>query len=224
MLYNEVEIKSAALGGSTLLGTINLAPNPRGSVLFSHNASGSKDDPVLSALEHSTFQAGFSTLKYDFHYLQDSAPGSVDLENISFPDVLKDFDAAYSTLLNKVTVSNVYLVGKSLGGVTSLAYSIENSLKNPIIILGFFEPWVMKYIGESKLRDLKAPVCVIHGERDEYTTIEATRALLGKNRVNSTLYEIKSAQHGLKSFDESVRTSEDIFAEVEQILLKFLTK
>ncbi|MEK7595523.1 MAG: alpha/beta family hydrolase [Patescibacteria group bacterium] len=217
MLYNEVLIKSQARGGCELAGTLDIVNNSRISALFSHNSSGNKDDFINTELSKYLLANNISTMRYNFHYV-DRFP----VQEAQFDDVMMDVDASYTMLVNRAVVPNVYLLGKSLGGAVSLEFSIRNQLKNPIIILGFYEPLVTKYITEARLKSLRSKVLVLQGEKDQYSNPAAIRAYFGRNSLSFLMYEIKNAQHSLESFDESVRTTADILQELKNKISEFI--
>ena len=194
-MFNDIELKSQAQGGVTLQAIFNKVTNPKGAVLLSHNSSGTKDDLVLCEVEKALFAQGYSTLRYNFHYV-----GKMAGLEAKFEDILLDMEAAYSFLLDNVSVPNVYLIGKSLGGVVSMEYSIQNALKCPLIILGFYQQGVETYVTEQKLKTFRSPLLIIHGEKDQYTTSDSIRTLLGKNRVANDLFVIQGAVHSLEPF------------------------
>lgn len=218
-MFNDVTIKSAAKGGSELAGTFNQVSNSKGLVLLSHNAHGSKEVPLIINFEANLNTNNYSTLRYNFHYV-DTMP----VENAVWEDLLSDINAAYSLMMSKGVTRNVFMIGSSIGGSVTMEYAIRNDLRCPIIILGFDMNSPVKYITEARLKDLKAPLLVLHGEKDRYSDLNSVRTLLGKSRLNFNLFEIKGASHTLKSADEAVRTTEDIFIEVMTKSLEFIEK
>ncbi len=218
-MYNDVVINSPAGGGSKLEGTFDLALNSKAAVLFSHNSSGSKDESIIVELQNYLLKLGLTTFRYNFHYVR-----RIPVDQAAFEDVLLDIDTAYTYLMSKVSVPNIFLIGKSLGGVVSMEYMIRSGVRCPVIVLGFYEPSVTKYITEARLKDLKSPLLVLHGENDQYTKMEQVRTILGRNRLNYKLYGIKNASHSLSSVDLSVRTNEDIMGEVKSRISDFLNE
>lgn len=218
-MYNDVVITSAARGGSKLDGTFDSAPNSKAAVLFSHNSSGSKDESVIISLQDYLFKTGLTTFRYNFHFVH-----RIPVDEATFEDVILDIDAAYTYLMSRVSVPNIFLVGKSLGGVVSMDYMIRSGVRCPIIVLGFYEPSVTKYVTEARLKDLKSPLLVLHGENDQRAQMEQVRTILGRNRLNYKLYGIKNASHGLASVDLSTRTNEDIMDEIKYRVADFLNE
>ena len=191
---------------------------PKGAVLFSHNASGNKEDPIIVTLhDHFYHQYKFTALRYNFYYVS-----KIDFREVKFEDLIMDLDSAYSLLLDNAPVKNVFLVGKSIGGVVSLEYLIQNNLRSPVIILGFYEPAITNYITEERLRELKSPVLVLQGENDEYIKAFDVRTVLERNHLNFKLTELKGGAHNLASNDENIRKSEDILNEIIQSITDFV--
>ncbi len=218
-MYNDVLINSKALGGSKLAGTINRVSSPLGAILFSHNAAGNKDVPLIATLEQYYFQKNYNTLRYNFHYVN-----RIAVENAKFEDIISDIDGAYTFLLENSIVRNVYLIGASLGGVACLEYSLQAQIRCPVVVLGFFEPLVTKYVTEARLKDLKSPILVLHGEKDQYLDVESVRTYLGRNRLNFTLYGVPRADHRFDPVNEAERGKGDIISEIELKITDFIAK
>lgn len=219
-MYNDIVIKSSVLGGVDLAATLDLANNPRGAVLFSHNSHGDKEDVVLSNIQVNLLNLHYTTLRYNFHYVEKKLP----VETVRVEDLVEDLDAAYSLLLQKVVVPNVYLVGRSLGGVVSMRFATENKLRCPIIILGFHLPGFEKYMNENSLKTLKSKIFVLHGQNDQYNNATQVRDYLARLGLSFEVREVQGAAHGLLSADESIRSSEDILEEVVTSVIEFVSK
>ncbi len=218
-MYNDVIVKTQSFGGCDLDATFDQAHNPRGVVLFSHNSHGNKDDVVLTNIQANLFNLRYTTLRYNFHFVAKKiAP-----ENVRPEDLVEDLDSAYSFMLQKVVVPNVYLIGRSLGGVVSAKFAVENRLRCPVVILGFHLESFQKMIDEQFLKSLKSKLFVLHGAKDEYNSSTDVRNYLSKLGLSFEVREIAGASHNLLSADESVRTSEDVLEEVVTDCIEFVS-
>ncbi len=218
-MYNDVIIKTQSLGGCDLEATFDQAHNPKGVVLFSHNSHGSKEDVVLTNIQANLYNLHYTTLRYNFHFVAKKLAA----ENVKPDDLVEDLDSAYSFMLQKVVVPNVYLIGRSLGGVVSAKFAVENRLRCPVIILGFHLEAFQKMVDEPFFKSLKSKLFVIHGEKDEYNNSTDVRNYLSRLGLSFEVREIAGAAHNLLSADESIRASEDVLEEVVTDCIEFVT-
>ena len=154
---------------------IPAAERPIGHVLFCHGNGGNIGDRVLhAALLH---RAGFDVLLFDYRgYGRSTGRASED-------GTYRDARAARAALLARCGADgNVLYVGESLGGAVAVALAAEAPPAGLVVVSTFtsvrdmarrYYPFVPKavvpdaYPSLRRVRDLRAPLLVVHGDRDD---------------------------------------------------------
>lgn len=147
-----------------------------GHVLLCHGNAGNVGDRVLHASLLAT--AGFDVLLFDYRgYGRSSGRPSE-------PGTYRDARAARRTLLRQPEVeqSQIFYLGESLGGAIALALALEFPPKGLILQSTFtgvremarlHYPFIPRAVVPDAyptlrlIRDLQAPLLVLHGDRDE---------------------------------------------------------
>ena len=125
----------------------------------------------------------------------------------------RDVTAAYSHLVNSLGIpsSMVYLFGKSLGGAVALDLAIRQPVSGLILESSFtnvrdmsrlmFGPIPAHWFARSrfdnlaKIRNLKVPLLVIHGEQDEVVPFKQGKRLLQAAPEPKFFYWVSCAGH-----------------------------
>ncbi len=159
---------------------------PVGHLLLCHGNAGNVGDRVLHAALLTA--AGFDVLLFDYRgYGQSSGTPSED-------GTYRDARAALACLLEQqgVDATRVIYLGESLGGAIALDLALEHPPKGLVLLSVFtgvrdlgrlhypFVPSALvpdAYPTRSRIRDLRAPLLVLHGDRDEIVPLAQGRAL-----------------------------------------------
>jgi uncharacterized protein len=173
--------------GDRLRGWWINAPAPsRGHVLLCHGNAGNIGDRVLHASLLSA--VGFDVLVFDYRgYGQSSGRPSEE-------GTYRDARAARSALLahDEVQASRLFYLGESLGGAVALALALESPPTGLILQSTFTSiramsrvhyPFIPRalvpdaYPSLRRIRTLRAPLLVMHGERDDVVPVSHGRSL-----------------------------------------------
>lgn len=156
----------------------------RGHVLLCHGNGGDIADRVAYARLLS--MAGFDVLLFDYRgYGRSSGKPSVE-------GTYRDALAAHAELLKRAKDHSVFYLGESLGGAVALALALERPPAGLILQSAFTSvrdmarlhyPYIPRavvpdaYPSIALVRDLRAPLMVLHGERDDIVPASHAEAL-----------------------------------------------
>jgi fermentation-respiration switch protein FrsA (DUF1100 family) len=173
--YEEVAIETED-GERVHAWWIPAAERPIGQVLFCHGNGGNIGDRVLhAALLH---RAGLDVLLFDYRgYGRSTGRASEE-------GTYRDASAARAALLDRrdVEAGHVLYVGESLGGAVAIALALEAPPAGVVLVSTFtsvrdmarrhypFIPAAIvpdAYPSLRLVRDLHAPLLVLHGDRDD---------------------------------------------------------
>jgi fermentation-respiration switch protein FrsA (DUF1100 family) len=185
LAFDEVEL--ATEDGERLYGWWIAAREPSlGHLLFCHGNGGNIGDRVLNAALLAA--AGFDVLLFDYRGYGRSTGG---------PDeqgTYNDAHGALAALLARPEVDRdrVFYLGESLGGAVALALAVDRPPRGLILQSTFtsirdvarahypFLPTVLipnAYPSLRLIRRLRAPLLVLHGDRDDIVPVAQGRAL-----------------------------------------------
>jgi len=179
----------------------------------------------------------FPTLSFDFNYITNGVPPSIDKkrEEAELYELISDY-------AGKNIYSNFVLIGKSMGGVLSLRIATTNIANiKAVIILGFplrlgvnvdlsllqnnpFVPALDYLSGFSKtIKNVTCQVLIIQGKNDLLGTKDDIDWLIHNSKhKNINVQFIENATHSFGSLDAS--TSKEENYDKSYILLKHHVK
>lgn len=148
-------------------------PNPdaRYTILYSHGNA--EDVGHLLPLLEDIKGMGFSVFAYDYRGYGTSS-GTPSEKN-----AYRDVDAAYDYLVNALSIpaNRIIALGRSLGGAVAVDLAQRRQLGGLIIESSFVTAYRVlthiplfpfdKFKSISKIKEVRCPVLVIHGKRDE---------------------------------------------------------
>lgn len=148
-------------------------PNPDApyTILYSHGNA--EDIGQLLPMLEDVKGMGFSVFAYDYRGYGTSS-GTSSEEN-----AYQDEDAAYSYLVNNLDVpaNQIIALGRSLGGAVAIDLAHRKQLGGLIIESSFITAYRVltnislfpfdKFNSISKIKEVRCPILVIHGKRDE---------------------------------------------------------
>lgn len=156
----------------------------RGHVLLCHGNAGDIGDRIAAA--RLLTMAGFDVLLFDYRgFGRSSGKPSVD-------GTYRDAHAARAALLERAEDDRVFYLGESLGGAVALALALESPPTGLILQSAFTSvrdmarlhyPYVPRalvpdaYPSLTLVRGLRAPLMILHGERDEIVPASHAKAL-----------------------------------------------
>jgi fermentation-respiration switch protein FrsA (DUF1100 family) len=179
------EIVFAATDGERLHGWwLPARAQRRGHVLLCHGNGGNIADRITHA--RLLTRAGFDVLLFDYRgYGRSSGKPSAEGTH-------RDALAAHAELLTRSEDHRVFYLGESLGGAVALALALERPPAGLILQSTFTSvrdmarlhyPYVPQalvpdvYPSIALIRDLRAPLMILHGERDDIVPASHAEAL-----------------------------------------------
>ena len=166
---------------------IDARSEPLGHLLLCHGNAGNIGDRVLHA--ELLTAAGFDVLLFDYRGYGRSSGSPTEA------GTYRDARAALGCLLQQPGVdrARVFYLGESLGGAVALELSLERPPTGLVLLSAFtgvrelarlhypFVPSALvpdAYPALRRIRELHAPLLVLHGDRDEIVPLSQGRALL----------------------------------------------
>lgn len=148
-------------------------PNPeaRYTILFSHGNA--EDIGELRQTLENIRDAGFSVFAYDYRGYGTSSGAPTEA------GAYRDADAAYDYLVNdlKIPAERIVAHGRSLGGAVAVDLASRRELGGLIVENSFVTAYRVltrvplfpldKFKNISKIKDVRCPVLIIHGTKDE---------------------------------------------------------
>jgi pimeloyl-ACP methyl ester carboxylesterase len=181
------------------------APTParrRGHVLLCHGNGGDIGDRILHA--RLLTRAGYDVLLFDYRGFGHSSGKP------SEAGTYRDARAAHDVLLGRVEDDRVFYLGESLGGAVALALALERPPAGLILQSAFTSvrdmarlhyPYVPRavvpdaYPSIALVHDLRAPLMILHGERDAIVPVWHGEALHDAARSPKRMHVFPQAGH-----------------------------
>jgi alpha-beta hydrolase superfamily lysophospholipase len=199
-------------------------PNPSGLVFFLHGNAG----------DLSTWTTGvdyYRRINYDLFIFDYRGYGKSTGQIESEAQLHADVRAAWDRVAPSYAGKPIVIYGRSLG--TGLATHLAREVDAALLVLvtpftslaaaakriyPFAPEWLLKYPLRSDrvAPEVRMPVLLVHGTRDELLPLDFSRALLGRFRAPAELLVIDGATHGDIHLFDAYR--EGIAARVAQIV------
>lgn len=140
-------IRFKSLDGVQLVGTVSMPSDaPLHAVLLAHGLPSSRDEwGFYRDFARTLNAAGVASLRFDFRFNGDSAPGQ--LSNLTLAQLVVDLEAAYRVLTTRVPLSvRVAVVGTSCGGAVVTRWA--SAIRRPQTRIFLMAP-VLDYVYEA---------------------------------------------------------------------------
>lgn len=191
--------------------------SPKVIIIFSHGSNGDRNTDFMKTVSEGIVKTknDIGVLTYDFNFANRSEPSADLSDEIAS---LKDQIGWVEKNFPKV---NIFLVGKSLGGVVSLKYQadVKNQSVKGIFMLGMpFKlgfppnlnllkepnPVLSNYIAEyaSLFKEIMLPVYIIQGDKDDLCDVKELNQFVNAY-PNIKLVIVTGATHSFLSPDQS---------------------
>ncbi|VUT25926.1 MAG: Alpha/beta hydrolase family protein [Candidatus Methanolliviera sp. GoM_asphalt] len=138
------------------------------------------------------FSNDFSVFRFDFRGCGESEGDKIrDLSNR-----IEDLRAAINLIKNQPSVdANIGLFGSSMGGYLSILIAAEEEIK---AIVTWSAPYRLGYLksdARDVIQDIRCPIMIIHGDKDELVPISHARELYDCADEPKELKIIDGADH-----------------------------
>ncbi|MBU2589271.1 MAG: alpha/beta fold hydrolase [Nanoarchaeota archaeon] len=202
---------------------INKAENSKEiTILILHAFTGKKENRTINFLAKQLPKKYYNTLQFDF-----SGHGESEgiLQEATISKQLKDI----KSILSKLAINKIILIGNSFSVLTALAFAKDNSsVKGLILISGranyieyiknlekvgdkyklFDETYVgenfvedyKKYDPVKNIKELDVPILIVHGDKDEVVPVKDAQ-IFQDNAKQGTLRIIEGADHRYSNMD-----------------------
>ncbi|GEM_PF-2868967 len=206
---------------------ISKEASPKKIVIFSHGLSDNHESALISNVSKVLCDNGLGVVVYDFSFAKSKSQPSDEL--VQEVDDLKFVVSLVKTTINP---SEIFLIGKSLGGIVSAMYSsitTDGSIKSITIVgfpfkLGFppnfrllkeENPILSDYKSEyaELFKKIGIPTLIIQGDQDDLGEIGECKNFL-KSYMSCSLEVVEDATHGFVSRKDKGVTYYDRCAEL----------
>lgn len=209
------------LAGNRVRAALLQPGQVRGALVLAHGRIHDLNHPSIMAASQGAARAGWASLRFNFPYRQRGE----DLPD-PFAVLLKTHEAAARWLLERFPGPEPRLVlgGKSQGSRTALT-AAAHARTAGCIALGFplHHPRKRDQLNALPLKQLRAPLLMVQGERDPVCRPDVLRRVLLELSAPVTLELIPQANHSFESpafgKDENRRVAAAISGAVERFLL-----
>ncbi len=177
-----------------------------GVLLWFHGNAGNMGNRV------NLLQALYKELKLNIMIIDYRGYGKSEGE-VSEEGTAKDALAAYDYLLTRSDIhpKKIFILGRSLGAAVAIKLATEIRTAGLILEAPFTSiramtsetlPWLpfkglvsIKYDSLSKIKSVKSPLLIMHGDQDKVVPYEQGKTLFDAANAPKTFYTIKGADH-----------------------------
>ncbi len=189
----------------------------RVSVVLAHGASGSKDDPLLVALQQALTERKVLTLRFNFPFAEaeKSKPDPM-------PVLERTLRHAIATLGRDPTAApaHLFIGGRGLGGRVAANLATSQVRSDGLFFLGFplHPPGRPAELRVDRLFRIVSPMLFVQGTRDRSCEIPVLRKTLVRVGAPTTLHVIDEADQSFRVPRKTGRTAADVHREILTVL------
>lgn len=207
--------------GTTVSALYQKAPHARALLVLAHGAGAGMTHPFMVAVADRLAEAGVSTLRFQFPYMEAGSKR---------PDRPAVAHAAIRAAVRKAAklapALPLFAGGKSFGGrMTSQAQALDPLPKvQGLVFLGFplHPPEKPSVERAAHLSDVHIPLLFVQGTRDALARPALLRKVLKGLGKRASFWPIRDADHSFGVLVRSGRTSQEVLAEMADIVGKWM--
>ena len=188
-------------------------------IVLGHGAGGNRHTPQLVRFAESLAASGRRVLLYDFPYTDRGrrAPDPADVLEATTRAV-GDFARA------SLGAARFVHGGRSMGGRIASQAVAAGAPANGLVFLGYplHPPGKPGQLRDRHLPRIDAPMLFVQGTRDTFARPDLLDAVLRHLGTKATLHRIEGGDHSFGVLKRSGRTSTEVEAEVERVILGWL--
>ena len=215
--------------GVSLHGWFLKSPENKGTLLFFHGNAGNISGRLFKA--KGWVDRGFSVLLLDYRGYGQSEGQIAHEENLT-----RDAEAGLAWLRDtkKIPLSKIVFYGESIGTAPAIRLAVEHPAAAVILEAPFtsfaalarrhypFVPEMLlkdfKFPNIDRIAQIKAPLFILHGERDEICPYAMAGELFEKAPEPKTFFTIPSGMHN----DLPMAAGNDYWEKPRQFIAKYL--
>lgn len=160
-------------------------------VIISHGTNNNMNHPLINAVFSKVVQLNIPVIKFNFSYISQN----LNPKDIGWESVDEDLDKVVNFAKDRGYKYTI-LIGKSLGGITSIRHAAKNNNVAQIIILGF----PLKLLDKENylyFQKIKKRLFIINGINDERCDLDQLKEFIQRYKLRS--YLISDANHSFES-------------------------
>lgn len=185
----------------------------RVSIVLAHGPTGSKDEPLLVALQQALTERKYLTLRFNFPFAE-AGKKRPD----GFPILERTFRHAVAILGRDPTAApaHLFLGGRGLGGRVAANLATSQVRVDGLFFLGFpLHPQDRpQELRVDRLFRVVSPLLFVQGTRDRSCDLDALRRTLVRVGAPTTLHVVQEADQSFRVPKKSGRTEEAVHQEV----------
>ncbi len=188
--------------------------DPKGLIFFLHGNAGNLVDWVTD-LEF------YQRANYDLFIFDYRGYGKSTGKLVDQAEAIKDTQTAWDLIAPQYSNKPIVIYGRSIG--SALATQLAQNVKPELLVLvspfnslidmaktkyPFVPTWLVRFPFETNkaIKNVSSPVVLIHGDKDDFITIEHSKRLQKLTQKPSQLITISGAGHSdIHQFDEYVK-------------------
>jgi uncharacterized protein len=202
MTANPQPITIAVDGATGVSGLLQVPPNARACYVMAHGAGAGMTHAFMAAFANDLGERGIATLRYQFPYMERGSKRP-DTPKLAQATVRAAASAA-STFAPDLAL---FAGGKSFGGRMTSQAQAASPLPGVrgLVFVGFplHPPGKLGDERAAHLFDVRIPMLLLQGTRDEFAELPLLQAVVGKLGARATLQLFDDADH---SFHVPART------------------
>lgn len=185
----------------------------RVSVVLAHGSSGSKDEPLLVALQQALTERKYLTLRFNFPFAE-----AEKRRPDPFPVLERTLRHAIATLGRDPSAApaHLFLCGRGLGGRVAANLVTSQVRADGLAFLGFplHPPGKPEELRVDRLFRIVSPMLFIQGTRDRQCEIPVLRKTLLRIGAPTSLHVVEEADQAFKVPRRTGRTDAEVHREV----------
>jgi uncharacterized protein len=167
-------------------------------IVLGHGAGADQLSGFMRMAATGSAARGFDVMTFNFLYKE---------QGRSIPDPKARLESCYQSVIKtalthrKLKKNRLVIGGKSMGGrIASQVAAAQPDGIAGLVFLGYplHPPGRPDKLRDEHLKDIRAPMLFVQGERDAFGTTEEIRAVIKRLRLPAKVHEIKGGDHSFK--------------------------
>ncbi len=196
----------------------------RGLLVLAHGAGAGQGHSFMVRMAHGLATRGIDVATFDFPYM---AAGRKTPDRL--PALLESFRDAVASARGRAELGGhpLFVGGKSMGGrvATHLATESIDGLRG-VLALGYplHPPSRVDKPRVNHLSQIRVPLLIVQGERDNFGTPDELRPALKAVRPAVRIHPVRDGDHSFKVRMSSGQSPEDVHKEILDAIAAWIAK